>query len=96
MASKIKIKVIHNESNFKLRLPGIPFWLIIVLCSIALKFKDVAIRNMNNLDEDSKFFLNQLDSKVIRDLIRELRLHGKFDLVDVSTGDGTMVKISIL
>ncbi len=96
MASRIKIKVVDTKSDFRLRLPSIPFWLIIFLSSIALKFKNVALRNINDLDDNAKFFLKQLDNRMIKDLIYELKSHGKFDLVDLSTGDGTMVKISIL
>ncbi len=96
MASRIKIKVVDNENNFKLRLPAIPFWLITSLSSLVLRFKPIIINNVANLDEEGKFFLEQMDRKVIKELINELKRNGRFDLVDVSTGNGTMVKISIL
>ncbi|CAK7048373.1 hypothetical protein CIW83_00085 [Tissierella sp. P1] len=96
MTSRIKIKVVDMKSNFRLRLPSIPFWFITVLFSIALKFKDRAIINMDDLDNDAKFFLEQLDYRMLKDLIYELKSQSSFDLVDISTGDGTMVKISII
>lgn len=98
MASKIKIniKVMDDEKNFRLWLPAIPFWLITSLSSLALKFKPMILRKIPDLNEEAKVFLNQLDSKMIKELIRELRKYGKFHLVDISTGDGTEVKISIV
>ena len=95
-ASKIKIIVIDKKSNYNLRLPAIPFWLISFLGSTGMKFKSIALKNSDSLDEYSKRFLEELDSRDIRDLIKELKKHGPFDLIDVSTGDGTIVKISIL
>lgn len=96
MASKIKIKVIDKESNFRLWLPAIPFWLITFLSSLALKFKPIILKNADDLDEDSKMLFEVLDSNIIKQFIYELKANGKFDLVDISAGDGTTVKISIL
>ena len=95
LASKIKIRIVDKNSNFKLWIPSIPFWLITFLSHIILKFKDIAIKNVNYLDDDITFSLKQLNSKMVRDLIYELKSYGKFDLIDISTGDGTIVKISI-
>ncbi|WP_353097401.1 hypothetical protein [Tissierella praeacuta] len=53
------------------------------------------MKNVNYLDDDIKFSLKQLDSKMVKELIHELKLHGEFDLVDISTDDGAIVKISI-
>lgn len=95
LASKIKIRIVDKSSNFKLWIPSIPFWLITFLSHITLKFKDITLRNGNYLDDDIKLSLKQLDNKTIKDLISELKSYGKFDLIDISTGDGTIVKISI-
>ncbi|WP_313755912.1 hypothetical protein [Tissierella sp.] len=95
LASKIKIKIVDKNSNFKLWIPSIPFWLITFLSHITLKFKNIAIRDVDYPDDDIKFFLKQLDNKMIKNVIYELKSYGKFDLVDISTGDGTIVKISI-
>lgn len=123
MASKIKISVVDKESNFRLWLPPIPFWLITSLTSIALRFAPRIIKDTG--DEDNSHWvgrvvsslpitskepgeinskisssLNEIDNKMIKRLIKEiiyeLRRHGKFDLVDISTDDGTKVKISII
>lgn len=98
MASKIKIriKVIDDENNFRLWLPAIPFWLITSLTSLALKFKPMILENINNLGDDGRMFLEQLDSRMIKEFIREFKRYGKFNLVDISTGNGTEVKISII
>lgn len=96
LASKIKIRVVDEKNNFRLRLPSIPFWLITSSLSLALRFKPVIMRNINDSDEDTKALLEILDSGMIKDLIHELKANGKFDLVDLSTGDGTIVRVSIL
>lgn len=96
MANRIKIKVIDNKSNFRLRLPSIPFWIIITLVNFAFLFKPVFLKYAGDLDEDAKFILKELDSKSVNELFNTLRSCGRFDLVDISTGDGTEVKISIL
>lgn len=96
LASRIKIRVIDEKSNFRLWLPTIPFWLITSFSSLALKFKPTMIRKIGDSDEDTKVFLEALDSRMIKELIHELKANGKFDLVDLSTGDGTIVKISVL
>ncbi|WMM24698.1 hypothetical protein RBU61_17490 [Tissierella sp. MB52-C2] len=96
MAPKIKIRVVDKKSNFKLWLPAIPFWLIVSLSSLALKFKDVIVKNIDGSDEGIKLVLELLDSEIIKDLINELKGNGKFDLIDLFTGDGTMVKISVI
>ena len=95
MASKIKIRVVDKKSDFKLWLPAIPFWLIISLSSLGLKFKDTIVKNIDDSDEGIKLFSELLDSGIIKDLINELKANGKFDLIDLSTGDGTIVKISV-
>jgi hypothetical protein len=95
MASKIKIRVVDKKSNFKLWLPAIPFWLIVSLSSLTLKFKHIIIKDTDHSDKDIKLILELLDSGIIKDLINELKGNGKFDLIDLFTGDGTMVKISV-
>lgn len=98
MASRIKIKirVVDEDKDFKIWLPAIPFWVITSLSSIALRFKSRILKNASNLDEDSRKFLDVLDSGMIRQLFEELKMLEKFDLVDLSTGSGTKIKISVL
>lgn len=93
---KIKIKVVDENKKFRLWLPAIPFWLITSLSSLALRFKPMILRNTHDIDEDSRLLLEALDSGMIKELINELRANGRFHLVDLSTGDGTEVKISIV
>jgi hypothetical protein len=95
-ASKIKITVVDKNNNYNLRLPAIPLWLLSFLGSIGMRFKSIALKNSDNLDQYSKKFLEELNSKDVKKLIKELKRYGPFDLIDVSTGDGTIVKISIL
>ena len=48
------------------------------------------------LDENIKNIIQKIDRSMIDELLRELKSIGPLDLVDVSTGDGTKVKISTL
>ncbi|MFA5577257.1 MAG: hypothetical protein WCZ27_09570 [Tissierellaceae bacterium] len=96
MANRIKIKVIDSKSNFRLRLPSIPFWLIISMINLAFLFKPLVLRHLDGLDQGTRVALDKFDSESIRELFDGLRRCGRFDLLDLSTGDGTEVKISIL
>lgn len=40
--------------------------------------------------------IDSIDSKMIREILDELKSIGPFELIDVSTGDGTEVKIYTL
>lgn len=96
MATRIKIKVIDKKNNLYLKLPGIPLWLISSLSNLALMCKPIALKYADDLDEELKKILQEIDHNTIRELIDTLKMNGQFDLVDISTGDGTEVKISIL
>ena len=96
MATRLKIKVIDKEKNLDLRLPSIPFWLITSLCSLAFTFKPFLLKYADDLDEEAKAILKELDYKSIKEVFDVLKSNCQFDMVDISSGDGTEVKISIL
>lgn len=48
------------------------------------------------MDEDLKEALNLIDKRDIKLLINELKKYGPFDLVNISEGNRTRVRISIL
>ncbi|NLY86160.1 MAG: hypothetical protein GX077_07400 [Tissierellia bacterium] len=96
MATRIKIKVIDKNNNLNIRLPGIPFWLISSLCNFAFLLKSIILKHADDLDEETRAILNELDYKSIKEIFDVLRSYEQFDLVDISSGDGTEVKISIL
>lgn len=50
----------------------------------------------DDLDEEAKAILKELDYKSIKEVFDVLKSNGQFDMVDISSGDGTEVKISIL
>lgn len=54
------------------------------------------ILNNNKLDDEAISAIDVIDKQMIKEIMKELRSHGPFDLVDVSSGDGTRVKVSIL
>lgn len=99
MASKIKIKVFESESNKKINLPAIPFWLLSIMTSIGLGTKRFWL-NAENISKEQVDFFENLDNKEVKKFIKEIRKelksHKKFDLVDIKTGSGTSIKISIL
>lgn len=96
MARRIKIKVIDKDKDLNLRLPSIPFWLITSMCSLAFTFKPFLLKYVDDLDEEARAVLKELDYKSIKEVFDILRSNGQFDLVDISSGDGTEVKVSIL
>lgn len=93
-ARKIKISIVDEGKH--INIPGIPFWLINFLVDLGLGLGSIAIKFAKDIDEDAKKILNAIDRKDIKLLIRELKNNGPFDLVKVSEGHGTKVKISIL
>lgn len=96
MATRIKVTVIDKKENVNLRLPGIPFWIISSLFNLALLFKPLVLKYADDLDEQARFALEELDYGTIKEIFDVLRSYEKFDLVDMSNGEGTQVKISIL
>lgn len=90
-----KIKIIIKDKDTNLRLPAMPFWLISSLISFALMFRPLIIKS-DSVDERTKFIFKNLEKKMIKEIINELKLYGPFDLVDISKGTQTKVKISIL
>lgn len=93
-ASGIKISIIDKDHT--IRIPKIPFGLIIFLIDIGFNILSIATRFTNSLDEDLKKILDSVDRKDIKEIFKALKKHGSFDLVDIKEGDNTEVKISIL
>ncbi len=94
-ASKIKIKIIDENDDKKIRLPSIPFWLISSLGKLGLLLAPIAAKYSQGMDENSKMALDLLKDVDIQELIYALRVHGPFDFVDVCS-DKDVVKISVL
>lgn len=93
-ATKLKITIIDDGK--KINLPGIPFWLIEFLIDLGFGIGSIAMRFIKEIDEDAKKILDSIDKKDIKQLIKELKKHGPFDLVNIREGDKTYVHISIL
>ncbi len=93
-ASKIKIMVIDEEQN--IRLPAIPFWLLDLFISLGLGLGSIALKFVNDIDEETKSILESINSEDLRKIFNELKKYGPFDMVDIEDGDNTIVKISIL
>lgn len=95
MARKIKIKIKDSDSNTKINLPPIHFWLASGFINLAISTKSLWL----NPDSDMDFFEN-INKKEIKSLFKELKYELKnydaFDLVDISVDKGTEIKISIL
>lgn len=93
-ASKIKIYIIDEDKNIKL--PAIPFWLLDFFISIGLGLGSIALKFVNDIDEETKSILESINSEDLRKIFNELKKYGPFDMVDIEDGDNTIVKISIL
>lgn len=95
-ASKLKIKIKDSDSNKKINLPGIPFWLITSLGSLGLTITKFTINKSDTLDDETKHYLKVLDELNLKELLGQLKNYGTFDLVDILEEDGDEVKISII
>lgn len=93
-ATKLKISIV-DEGRY-INIPGIPFWLISFLVNLGLGIGSIALKFVKDMDEDTIRILDSIDRKDIKLLIKELKSYGPFDLVNVSEGNGTKVRISIL
>lgn len=93
-ASKLKISVIDKEQSVKI--PAIPFGLINFLIDLSFGLSSIALKFVDDLDEDVKKILNSIDRKDIKLIFKELKKHGPFNLVDIREGNNTEVKITIL
>lgn len=93
-ASKIKIMVIDEEQN--IRLPAIPFWLLDLFISLGLGLGSIALKFVNDIDEETKSILESINSEDLRKIFNELKKYGPFDMVDIEDGDSTKIKISVL
>ena len=93
-ASRLKVIVVDEDQS--IRIPAISFWLINFLIDIGLGLSSIALRFVKDLDEDAKKILNSIDSRDLKQIFKELKNHGPFDLVDIQDENDTEVKISIL
>ncbi|QQY79787.1 hypothetical protein EDD65_10717 [Keratinibaculum paraultunense] len=93
-ASKIKIYITDEDKNIKL--PAIPFWLLDLFISLGLGLGSIALKFVNDIDEETKSILESINSEDLRKIFNELKKYGPFDMVDIEDGDNTIVKISIL
>lgn len=94
-AKKLKIEIIDGDDDKKIRLPGIPFWLLSSLGRLGLSIAPLAAKHSKGMDENSMMALNLLKDVDISEFIRALKAHGPFDFVDVCS-DKDVVKISVL
>src|SRR5699024_9118761 len=79
-ASRLKVIVVDEDRS--IRIPAISFWLINFLIDIGLGLSSIALRFVKDLDEDAKKILNSIDSRDLKQIFKELKNHGPFDLVD--------------
>jgi len=93
-ATKLKITIVDDEK--KINLPGIPFWLIEFLIDLGFGLSSIALKFIKEIDEDTKKILDSIDRKDIKQMIKELKKYGPFELVNIREGDKTYVHISIL
>ncbi|MBU5456138.1 hypothetical protein [Caproiciproducens sp. MSJ-32] len=93
-ASKIKIYITDEDKNIKL--PAIPFWLLDLFISLGLGLGSIALKFVNDIDEETKSILESINSEDLRKIFNELKKYGPFDMVDIEDGDSTKIKISVL
>lgn len=93
-ARKIKIFVHIGNENKRIKLPGIPFWLLNFLIKLFSLFTPIIIKHSQD-DKDLEELINILKTIDISELFKLLKQCGSFDLVDISTGND-IVKISII
>lgn len=94
-AKKLKIEIFDGDDDQKIRLPGIPFWLLSSLGRLGLSIAPIAAKHSKGMDENSMMALDLLKDVDINEFIKALRAHGPFDFVDVCS-DKDVVKISVL
>ncbi|WP_069650977.1 hypothetical protein [Caloranaerobacter ferrireducens] len=92
-ASKIKITII-DESEHKIKIPAIPFWMIELLINIGLKLITITSKYSKHLDDDTLKHIKVLKDIDLNEIFKVLRMHEPFNLVDVEDEkSGTKVKI---
>ena len=93
-ASKLKISVVDGEQSIKI--PPIPFGLITFFIDIGFGISSMAMRFVDDFDEDVKMLLDSLDKNDIKLIFKELKEHGPFQLVNIQNGSNTEVKINVV
>ncbi|MCF6463545.1 hypothetical protein [Clostridium sp. Cult1] len=93
-ASKLKISVVDEKQS--IRIPAIPLGLITFLIDIGFGISSIAMKYVDDFDEDLRKILDSLDKKDIKLIFKELKKYGSFELVDIKDGDSTEIKITIL
>lgn len=94
-ARKIKITIVDGDEDKKIRLPGLPFWLITLLGNIGVSIAPLAIKHSNGLDSSSLIALEAIKDIDFKEFISTVREYGPFDLVDICDNKD-IVKISVL
>lgn len=95
-ASKIKITII-DESEHKIKIPAIPFWMIELLINIGLKLTTIASKYSKRLDDDTLRHIEALKDIDLNEIFKVLRMHEPFDLIDIKDEkNGSKVKITTL
>ncbi|KPU26569.1 hypothetical protein TR13x_09490 [Caloranaerobacter sp. TR13] len=95
-ASKIKITII-DESEHKIKIPAIPFWMIELLVNIGLKLITITSKYSKHLDDDTLKHIKALKDIDLNEIFKVLRMHEPFNLVDVEDEkSGSKIKIITL
>lgn len=94
-AGKIKVLIIDGDDNKKIKIPGIPFWLVTFLGRLGMLIAPLAIKHSKSMDENSKQVLEIMKNVNIKEFVDAIRAYGPFDFVDICD-DKDIVKISVL
>ncbi|MFA5524996.1 MAG: hypothetical protein WDA24_11620 [Tissierellales bacterium] len=94
-ARKIKIDITDGDDDKRIRLPGIPFWLISSFGRLGLLIAPMAIKRSGKTDENTTMALDFLKDVELKEFISALKSHGPFDFVDICS-DKDIVKISVI
>lgn len=94
--SKLKIIIYSKEDNKTIRIPSIPFWFITSLGNAGLTITKFITSKSDSIDDKTKQYLSILDDFDLRDIFKELRSYGPFDLVNLEEKDGDVIRISVL
>jgi len=86
----MKVKVVTKEGkNFSIYVP-------MTLARIGVRVGLWGAKKSKNIDKDAREYLNIIDEKVIATALRDLsRDYKGLDLVDISSKDGEIIKITV-
>lgn len=95
-AKKIKIHIVNHLEGTKIKIPGIPFWLVNSMVSLGFGLLGIVEKYVNNIDEEVKLILENIDREDLKEIINELKKHGPFKMVEIKEGENTEVNIEIV